>query len=764
MLFRSSAFVSAFAKGGATFENLFFRNVSVIHPGSYAALLFGDVVSESLNPDDKIIIRDITVINNEGSKVQGGDYIGGLVGAARKFVRIEMENIYFQSEVRSTGSQTTGILMGRDNSANVSLMVNNVVIKGSLTAAKDAGVILGRSSAGTVVTATNVFISDFTLSSGNSAMNIGIGNMASGTVKTLSHVYYNNASTSFLIGGNPGIPTDGTPLAPEAITTSWFEDSGFDKLFFRLGGATIMRNLDDGGELVATGISLVTTTIKKTYLVGEPLELENLKVYLNNSDGSSNLLADTQYTLDIGQYNSDAIGNYVITVAYDIWEIGFTVSVIEVTSLVVDTLLFQDTYLIGTALSLSGIAVKALLSDNSLLWLMSSDYEVDTSAFVATVPGTYQLHFTYRDLPAVSINVHVVASDAIVTENQIFLTVDHEYAGPVGAYVESAYAFATVKSAFQHLANLALPSDIEKIVHVRAGTYYEKVTLAVPNVRLVGESRDTTIITYDAASGQPNPTGGTWGTQGSATVAIKSAATNFLAANITFANGFDYLQANIADKQAVALVTEADRVIFYNCAFLGYQDTLYAKSGRQYYRNVYVEGVVDFIFGNGGPAYFEDSTIKSLYRPVSGGAIATNKGFATQESALLAIGYVFYHNELIADSGVAEGTIFLGRPWGASAAIAYIDNTFGAHIATAGWTEMSGNLPENARFHEYQNRNTDGAILPITTKGQPLSETQAATFIDKDTVFAQINGAHDFGSEWNHASDYALIVALAETS
>ena len=60
--------------------------------------------------------------------------------------------------------------------------------------------------------------------------------------------------------------------------------------------------------------------------------------------------------------------------------------------------------------------------------------------------------------------------------------------------------------------------------------------------------------------------------------------------------------------QAVAAAVRADRAIFKNCRFLGHQDTLFADYGRQYYVDSYIEGGVDFIFGN-ATAVFDHSEI-----------------------------------------------------------------------------------------------------------------------------------------------------------
>jgi pectinesterase len=87
-------------------------------------------------------------------------------------------------------------------------------------------------------------------------------------------------------------------------------------------------------------------------------------------------------------------------------------------------------------------------------------------------------------------------------------------------------------------------------------------------------------------------------------------------------------------SQAIAISQYGSKVGLYACAFLGYQDTLYANQGTQVYLRSYIEvsfrravfiglvedadawnycakGAVDFIFGRHGFAYFGGNTIAS---------------------------------------------------------------------------------------------------------------------------------------------------------
>jgi pectinesterase len=53
------------------------------------------------------------------------------------------------------------------------------------------------------------------------------------------------------------------------------------------------------------------------------------------------------------------------------------------------------------------------------------------------------------------------------------------------------------------------------------------------------------------------------------------------------------------------------RHIFKRCRFLGDQDTLFSGFGRQYFLDSYIQGGVDFIFGNVA-ALFDNSEIHIL--------------------------------------------------------------------------------------------------------------------------------------------------------
>ena len=140
-------------------------------------------------------------------------------------------------------------------------------------------------------------------------------------------------------------------------------------------------------------------------------------------------------------------------------------------------------------------------------------------------------------------------------------------------------------------------------IHIAPGTYRERinVTRNRPRVTLLGEGKrpEDTVITAAQFAKQA---GGTFFTE---TAQINGDA--FEADNLTFENSA-FADAGKPVGQAVAAAVRSDRAIFKRCRFVGDQDTLFADFGRQYYVDSYIEGGVDFIFGN-GTAVFDHSEI-----------------------------------------------------------------------------------------------------------------------------------------------------------
>lgn len=55
--------------------------------------------------------------------------------------------------------------------------------------------------------------------------------------------------------------------------------------------------------------------------------------------------------------------------------------------------------------------------------------------------------------------------------------------------------------------------------------------------------------------------------------------------------------------QAVAMRISGDQAEFWGCGFFGAQDTLHDDKGRHYFKDCYIQGSIDFIFGNARSLY-----------------------------------------------------------------------------------------------------------------------------------------------------------------
>ncbi|MFF4506477.1 pectinesterase family protein [Streptomyces sp. NPDC001401] len=270
------------------------------------------------------------------------------------------------------------------------------------------------------------------------------------------------------------------------------------------------------------------------------------------------------------------------------------------------------------------------------------------------------------------------------------------------------------------------------VIAVKPGTYRElvKVPANKPHVTIqgTGGSRKDTVIVYNNAAGTQKPDGsGTYGTGGSATVAVD--ADDFQARNLTISNDFDEAAHTDIAQQAVALRTGSDKVFLDGVIVSGDQDTLLVdtaakdKLGRVYMSNSYVIGNVDFVFGR-ATAVIDKSviTLKKRYDGTSAGFVTAPSTAANRKGILIANSTV--------SGDVSNRSFYLGRPWhaGGDATLdpqTTVRNTsLSAAIKTTPWTDMSGFSWKDDRFAEYKNT---GAGSGAASSDRPqLTDAQAA--------------------------------------
>ncbi|WP_152033742.1 pectinesterase family protein [Bradyrhizobium sp. DOA9] len=222
----------------------------------------------------------------------------------------------------------------------------------------------------------------------------------------------------------------------------------------------------------------------------------------------------------------------------------------------------------------------------------------------------------------------------------------------------------------------ALPSTGGSIL-VGPGIYRGKVGVAKPNVYVRGGGKrpDEVVIVYGNSAGTAG------GTRLSAT--LDASGDSFRLENLTVRNDYSANPANPA-SQAVALSVTGDKVVIANVRILGAQDTLFANKGangrmsRQFFVDCYIEGHVDFIFGN-AKAYFRKC---ELHGVANHAVVYTAQSRASEDEDSA---FVFDHCTLTADS--AARNVALGRPWRPYAAVIFLSAQIDAPVMAEGWIE-----------------------------------------------------------------------------
>ena len=256
--------------------------------------------------------------------------------------------------------------------------------------------------------------------------------------------------------------------------------------------------------------------------------------------------------------------------------------------------------------------------------------------------------------------------------------------------------------------------DYTVTIYVKNGVYKEKVIVPswVENIDIIGEDRDKTIITYDDHANINK-----MGTFRTYTVKVEGSDITFK--NLTIENNAAQL------GQAVALHTEGDRLKFINCRILGNQDTIYtgAKFTRLYFKDCYIDGTTDFIFGP-STALFENCMIHSK---------RTSYVTAASTPKEAKYGYIFKHCKLTAEPGVDK--VYLGRPWRPYAYTLFIECELGKHIVPAGWHNWGKQSnEETARYMEYKNTGEGANVSERVAWSKQLTKKEAEA-VTVDAIF-----------------------------
>lgn len=264
--------------------------------------------------------------------------------------------------------------------------------------------------------------------------------------------------------------------------------------------------------------------------------------------------------------------------------------------------------------------------------------------------------------------------------------------------------FRTLQEAIDHA-----PATGE-VIRIAPGTYREKIHISKPNIVLVGTGRQPqdVVLSWDDAAINAG------GTSKSGSVTVD--ADGFEAENLTIENTWENEHTRIQEgSQAVALLMSSDRAVLDQVRLLGAQDTLYAnsrtchenlprdgsapaadtppcKASRQYFRDCYIEGHVDFIFGD-AKAVFDHCELHPRHNPTVM-LTAQSKHFPAEDS-----GYYFLHCRI---TGEADGDkVVLGRPWRDYSTVVFYDTDIEKPLSPDGWSDWNGRL-KTSTYQEYK--------------------------------------------------------------
>ncbi|KAI0801010.1 pectin lyase-like protein [Fomes fomentarius] len=220
---------------------------------------------------------------------------------------------------------------------------------------------------------------------------------------------------------------------------------------------------------------------------------------------------------------------------------------------------------------------------------------------------------------------------------------------------------------------------------VYAGTYMDTVTITRPNITVYGQtlSPDSYIgNTVTITNNIPASVAGS--NDKSGTVQIH--ASNVSLYNLNIANTYG---KPVEQAQAIALSVQAGLFGGYGLRISGDQDTLLANVGTQYYANSWIEGAVDFIFGQKASMWIT----RSIIHTIRDGNIT-----ASGRSSDDAFWYVI-------DKSIIQGNgsqTYLGRPWGDHARVVYQYCWLGNSVPAAGWAPWHSDI-DHVNFAEFRN-------------------------------------------------------------
>ncbi|KAF8774945.1 hypothetical protein HU200_004990 [Digitaria exilis] len=282
--------------------------------------------------------------------------------------------------------------------------------------------------------------------------------------------------------------------------------------------------------------------------------------------------------------------------------------------------------------------------------------------------------------------------------------------------------FTTVQAAVDAIPN---HSRKRNVVWINKGIYFEKVTIPAskPNLTFQGQGFDLTAIAWNDTAKSAN------GTFYSASVSIF--ATGFVAKNISFINVAPIPRPGAVDAQAVAIRINGDQAAFWGCGFFGAQDTLHDDRGRHYFKECFIQGSIDFIFGDARSLY-ENCRLISIADPVPSGQRSIT-GSVTAHARVSEndnTGYSFVNCSI-----GGTGWIWLGRAWRPYSRVVFAYTSMSDIIASEGWNDWNDPSRDQTVFYgEYKCTGEGANLAKRVPYAQKLSDVQVLPYLNTSFI------------------------------
>ncbi|KAM6548647.1 hypothetical protein CsatB_020323 [Cannabis sativa] len=284
--------------------------------------------------------------------------------------------------------------------------------------------------------------------------------------------------------------------------------------------------------------------------------------------------------------------------------------------------------------------------------------------------------------------------------------------------------FTTVQAAIDAIPTTsaaAAPTQNRTVIWINSGLYYEKVVIpkTKPSITLQGQGYLTTAIAWNNTA---NSSGGTF-YSGS----LQVFSDNFIAKNISFMNVAPIPKPGDVGAQAVAIRISGDQAAFWGCGFFGAQDTLHDDKGRHYFKDCYIQGSIDFIFGNAKSLY-EDCELISMAKPVAAGSRSIDGSVTAHGRALKEedTGFAFVNCKI-----GGTGRVWLGRAWRPFSRVVFALTTMSDIIAPEGWNDFNDATRDQTIYYgEYKCSGAGADMSMRASYVQRLNDTEASNFLN----------------------------------